>query len=392
VITDANELQLITITAASLYLILANDINIGTSWTSLGPTIFKGELDGRSHTVHFSNTEFTAKVISGDNYAGIFAQTEYSSPPTTIKNLTATGSAFINDSSTSITYIGVIAGKHGGTVSNCKISVNLTANKDNGTAEVGGIVGRSHYGIVQNCYSSSTIIRNGEGITRIGGIAGSYFDGIATTGIENCYSSGTITRNGSGTGNDTTNMGGITGDIGGYPFFRNCYSTAVLTRDGSGADTDTTRMGGIIGDAGGSVTLQYFYFYGSLNGPSSATTYIGGILGNSATYLHSKCVALNSNINGDSNVGRIAGSASTLSDNYARTNMGHNNTYTLGTTWASVGHTTINGDSVDLEDTQALSGSWWNTSTRWASVWGTSQTAPWQWDSTLLRPKLYWED
>ena len=50
-----------------------------------------------------------------------------------------------------------------------------------------------------------------------------------------------------------------------------------------------------------------------------------------------------------------------------------------------------NGADVTLSATEAADGDWWKTTAGWSSKFGTSETAPWKWDSGRRRPVLWFE-
>ncbi|MCL2211943.1 MAG: InlB B-repeat-containing protein [Treponema sp.] len=244
----------------------------------------------------------------------------------------------VNISSTQ-NYIGAIAGEitSSGTISNCSVSGSVS-----GVYGVGGLVG-SNYGIIQNSFSAANVTASGSG--DFGGIAG--FSHTSGGTIRNCYSTGTVTG-GTVTG---ASVGGIVGGQGGP--LSNCFA--------AGAVNGTERIGGIAGyisDPGkieGSIALNR-----SITRTGGASTSFGRVTGSvfaDGTHTNnnrawsampfdpSNLRTVTSNINGADGLGVTTAELRT----YA--------------TWTAAGF-----------------------------AFGTTEAAPWVWDSTGTNmPRLYWQ-
>jgi len=162
----------------------------------------------------------------------------------------------------------------------------------------------------------------------VGGVAG-YNDGT----VQNCYVTGNVTG--------TTYVGGVVGFSD--SLLQNCYATSNVT--------GTERVGGVVGGSNG--TTKNCYATGTVSGTGE---YFGGVVGLRNADTVQYCVALNPNVSGSSNVGRVVGYAAT--NNYGRKDMKKNGSYTPGITWTS----NANGvDGADIEAAQWGDESWWQT-------------------------------
>lgn len=150
---------------------------------------FNGHFDGKGHTIELN-------IPGGDYYEGLFGWIDKAG---TVTNVNVTGTIH------GIIYIGGIAGKNEGIISNCKSNITITGN-----AEIGGICGINTSsdgtkGIIVNCYSSGTI----SGENNLGGICGSSTNGKIINSSSNVDL----------TGDDQ--IGGIAGANGGE--ITNCF-------------------------------------------------------------------------------------------------------------------------------------------------------------------------
>jgi hypothetical protein len=117
---------------------------------------------------------------------------------------------------------------------------------------------------------------------------------------------------------------------------------------------------------------------------------MGGITGDGTPQ---NCVAINSSLQkgGNGYIGRIWSSQhpdNTGSNNFARGDM-FINAATNDTTTTTSGAITFNGKTIRLDDIDTESE--WKSVTGWASRFGSSESAPWKWDSTNKTPRMYWE-
>ena len=180
--------------------------NGGKGWNPIGsggtgsPNTFSGTFNGNGHTI----TGLAVKLTGTSTYdAGLFG---YCSGK--ILNL-----GLINDSLSSDTYVGGIAGDNEGSIVNC-----FNAGKITGV-NAGGIVGYNN-GTISNCYNSGDINSTGSS----GGIAGNN-----QSVISNCFNSGDVTSS-------ANNAGGIVGNN--YGPITYCYNSGNVAG---------TCIGGIIG-------------------------------------------------------------------------------------------------------------------------------------------------
>ena len=217
-----------------------------------------------------------------------------------------------------------------GAITNCH-----TTGKVEGNANIGSILGYSHRVTLTNCYATGAV----KGTDGAGGIAGRAFN---YTIIENTYSTGTV--------NGTNYTAGIAGRLAVGSKITNCYATGDIT----GA---TQYAGGIAGEVvstGSEVANSY------ATGKVTAPARVGGIAGylqQSSSIIN--CVALNSNVSGNTNVFRIVGEVNlesganggnTISDNVAFSGM----TNSLGTTdWNEKGQDQRSGLDKSAEEIKA---------------------------------------
>ncbi|MCL1813901.1 MAG: hypothetical protein FWG29_10345 [Treponema sp.] len=163
----------------------------------------------------------------------------------------------------------------------------------------------------------------------------------------------------------------------------NCYSSNLIVING---DTDSSVTGGVVGSSGTNSTIKNCYASGTVQVSKSYTVKNGGVGGIVGTNWSSgsvlNCVALNESITGTAgNIGRIVGwNSVTLSNNYGRSDM-------TGGSWTSNANSI---DGADVTTTNAETENWWKFNLGW--VWGSSESAPWKWDSSTKLPKLWFEN
>jgi hypothetical protein len=193
-----------------------------------------------------------------------------------------------------------------------------------------------------------------KGKDYVGGIAG-----ISSGDITNCYVKGSV----SGTGN---NIGGIAGWIDSGDI-TDCYVKGSVSGTGTG-----NNIGGIAGKVlDGSVKNCYVDV--SVIGSQE----VGGVTGWLSSGDVTNCVVLTS-VSGQYNVGLVVGSIdnATLSNNYSSADKDPGP--------ISVDVNGADGGSVDTANLETQS--WW-TGTG-AFKFGSSESAPWDWDKILKRPVL----
>ena len=207
----------------SLNCTLTHDIDLsGTEWEPVGErnNVYTGTFDGNGHTI--SNLTITKENLSFGDDCGMFGRVGTNA---TIKDLTLE-SVRLNVGADGIP-IGALAGSNQGTISNCKVSGNISVT-NNEMQYVGGIVGWMESGVIQYCHSSASI--QGGNSEYVGGVLGGEY--ITATVIKGCSFSGSVTGN--------RFVGGIVGYCRSFDKKTACYSTGSLSSTGGFA-------GGIVG-------------------------------------------------------------------------------------------------------------------------------------------------
>ena len=216
-------------------------------------------------------------------------------------------------------HVGGIAGH----VENSEISNCHSTGDVSGFEGIGGIAGFVDESEVSNCYSTGEV----NGVILVGGVVGMQY---SESNISNCFSSCTVT------GVESSKfIGGIAGQMQQNCTLSNCYSTGNV----NGVNFF---IGGIAGIIAGNCTVSNCYAIGNVNGKAG----IGGIVG----YVEvdctiSKCAALNSQVEGDEFVGRVAGVLSgtnTLTGNIAFDGMLNKEE---NTDWSNIGADNLDGES-----------------------------------------------
>jgi hypothetical protein len=343
-----------------------NNLDI-TSFTVIGTDTkqFTGTFNGNGKTI-------TIDSISGDSYVGLFA---YNTG--TISNLTVTVTTVTGTGS----YVGVIAGRNEGTITNCSVSATVSAS-----SYAGGIAG-DNWKTIQDCRSTGSVTTTG-GING-GGITGENVEdnNDNTPQILRCFSSANVTVY-------SNNAGGIVGSHE-KGIVENCYSTGEIKSNNTNAGGIA---GGIIGESGDTTTTITKCYRSSKVSADTTGGNAGGIVGAHNGGIVEKCVALNTQIDGG--VGennfkrtyRIAGyqvaSGADLADNYGR----------VGITGTNLGTDEKTGDGRNGQDVSSGNdaGQYGNQSF-WSSAplgwaFGTDNSAPWQFSEVNNLPKLHFEE
>jgi hypothetical protein len=228
-------------------------------------------------------------VSVGSSYIGCLAGKNQG----TITNCHTSGTISGNEAVGGL--VGTMPGS-GGTVTNCSAAVSVTSNY----RRVGGLVGNCEGGTVSNSHATGdvTVIAGSTGRADSGGLIGRAVTG---THITNCYATGNVT-NGGGTTADYTGglvgvfggtintctlansyatgavsgkyqVGGLTGSTDGQPV-TNCYATGTVT--------GTAQVGGLVGYFKGEHG-SYDKCYSTSN--VSGTSYVGGLIGNKTSVV-----------------------------------------------------------------------------------------------------------
>jgi hypothetical protein len=151
-------------------------IELPSTWTPIGTSTntFQGNFDGNGKTIEMNITT----ISGGDNYAGLFG---YIGSGGIVKNLKLTGSITSDKG-----YVGALAGRNSGTVSNISSSVDVECTYTTALSHAGGLVGEN-WGPISNCYTTGDVKATSPNVF-IAGIT----TGNSTATIEYCWASGNI--------------------------------------------------------------------------------------------------------------------------------------------------------------------------------------------------------
>ncbi len=226
------------------------------SWEETG---FSGSFEGAGHTIK------NLTITSPEAYCtGLFEQ--------------IAGTGLVSDlvlSPVSIDcsdgrQVGALAGENLGTILNCRVSGNVSAEYT-----VGGLVGRNS-GTIRGCSANCRV----AGVASIGGLVGdnSVLRSSDSSGvlIECSMAEGTVTK--ADVSRRSYNMGGLAGISRGT--VANCFAATSVTGD--------EYIGGLIGACDGSVVCCYAC--GEVGGLRGEAT-VGGLIGISGTPEKSQIVA-----------------------------------------------------------------------------------------------------
>ncbi len=220
------------------FVYLDNDIQLEEEdWIVIGTPgdrdtpgqVFKGLFEGNNHKI--SNVKFS----NSKSHMGLFDINSGIIQNLNIEgNISSTTETFIHGR-----YVGFIAAKNGGKISNCTSTViinNLGGIEGGYTSGFGGIVG-TNYGTIDNCITKGQIRTHGENSTSTGGIAGTN-----TGKISNCknYAQMDIA---------SSRGGGIAGESGnpqGTPIIEKCINYGNIKNSGN-------YKGGIVGELSGGI-------------------------------------------------------------------------------------------------------------------------------------------
>jgi hypothetical protein len=188
----------------------------GTSFNIIGNDTnrFTGVFDGNGRTI--SNLTY----ISNNSYIGMFGCVGVSGQ---IKDL---GLIDINVDAVVSEYVGGLAGRNYGTITNCYASGSVA-----GHDAIGGLCGENDHGTISNCYATSSVTGTGSTWRGNGGLCGRNMGGT----ISNCYAKGSVTG-----GDGSSDLGGLCGWNDGT--ISNCYATGLVT-----AGVDSEYLGGLCG-------------------------------------------------------------------------------------------------------------------------------------------------
>lgn len=291
----------------------------GRGWNPIGSDdiyaadkTFSGTFDGNGHSIIGMRIDINKSQPQGSGaiYAGLFSNVSGE-----VKNLNLIDSnisLYISKSE----YVGVLAAKNSGKISNCTVSGNSTAESPyGGSTYVGGMIG-INTGIIQNCGSSVNVNVTGEAYSYAGGIAAFSSSTENLIAIQNCFNKGKV------------------------------YATAI-TRYTIG----DTFAGGIVGQNKNGVITQCYnngdiesVHYTSNSQYSSFSAYAGGIAGKSGN-----CSAEYQSIIESYNSGNVSAQAQhPYAGGIAGTCCEAKNCYNIGTTFENHGSTTDVGYGIAL--------------------------------------------
>ena len=248
-----------------------NEINVkltadidGYDGTPIGDSDgYSGTFDGNGHSITLAMSD-----DSGDyDYYGLF---ETLNSASVVKKLTIKGSIEANASS----YVGAVAGRSYGTVTDCVNNAAVTNNSDYEGCIAGGIVGCSE-GVKKNPAKLSNCVNNGDVIGYdVGGIVAVINNYSAVT---NCKNNGAVTATDDDAGGivaQGTNVEIIncinTGDVSGYyaggvisyPEGNSVVNNCLNTGDVFGYDTS----GGIVGYGCDATSIKNCFNSGNVTG------------------------------------------------------------------------------------------------------------------------------
>ncbi|HJJ41693.1 MAG TPA: InlB B-repeat-containing protein, partial [Methanocorpusculum sp.] len=308
------------------------------------------------------NCSVTGKV-SGTRYiGGLIGYAELRNPgTTTISNSYASG-VTINGIGTS-NYGGLTITAAGGLIGFMLSSNNTITNITNcyaknvdvnGSSNVGGLIGRSD---TRGSSCKSDIINSyvtGEvtGTQWVGGLVGENAgDGSKAVNITSCYSNSNVTGN--------ERVGGLVGYLmaknGSINNIENSYSIGDISGIYTEGVSCRGAIGGIVGrngieGSGGTINIKNCYAAGTVK--SDVLEKVGGIIGENgfvpgSTITIINCLALNKELSGTSNVGRIFGYISgdgttKFENNYAWEGMKNGDDFFT----ENIGLNEINGEDV----------------------------------------------
>ena len=263
----------------------------------------------------------------------------------------------------------------GGKVKNFRI-VDAMVSGGKYTGSVAGTVGFN--GGVMNCYTTGKVKSDGDGAGGVAGMVRGAPMGTVRGTVFNSYSACEVS------GND--GVGGVAGIV---------MSGSVVNCHADGAVSGKNRIGGIAGSIieGNYASVSTSYATGSVTGEryvGGVAGYIrGGSMGNISFYSIHSCVALNPDVSGNRDVARIVAaiSGASLRDVWANANQ-----YVTagGNPKTKLANRAGGLDGVDMPAGSDRIESWWSDGI-FKGGWGTTDTAPWQWDSEHSRPVLYWQ-
>ncbi len=284
---------------------ITNDLDLVGNFEPVAGN-FIAIFDGNNNTIN------DLTIDNSTQYTGFFTTVASAGEVRSINFVGGSITSSFTSDSNNVSYVGVLAGKNEGTVSDisANLSVSIGAGISNNT---GGLIGENS-GILQDSQSSGNISGGTGNNDNVGGLVGSNNGGT----IQNSRATGNASG---GTGN-IDSVGGLAGtNKSSTSIIRNSY--AVGSAKGNAGEDDN--VGGLVGFNGS--TIQNSYAIGSANG-GSGNDYVGGLVGfiSQGTILNSYALG---DVNGDNGaasdrVGGLVGKVlvGTISGNYFDSDSG----------------------------------------------------------------------
>ena len=177
----------------------------------------------------------------------------------TVENCENTGNVYVTAVKSKGLIGGIVGRANGGsTVSNCRNSGDISANKE-GNSITGGIVG-DNYGAISRCNNTGAVSADGA----TGGVAGQNVCSQSGPNsiVENCYNTGAVSGSG--------DVGGVVGHNSNSDKYvskiKNCFSTGAVSSGNS------SNVGSVVGQiATGDVSDCYYLGQEGLPGIGSGT-------------------------------------------------------------------------------------------------------------------------
>jgi len=295
-------------------------------------------LFGRIDGGNVQNLGFDGVDIKGRNRVGVVA------------GVVNKGSSITNCySAGTISGASIIGGIAGSVANNSSIVGSYSTAAISGDAAIGGVAGGVNMNSsIANSYSTGTV----KGDEGVGGVAGSVLD---SSKVINSYSIGTVS------GNDE--VGGVAGQILSKSSLINSYFT--------GSISGRNRVGGMVGGVYKNSQVANSYSSGTINGNEgvggvvggiyesqvinsysigavSGSDVVGGVVGGVRASTVANCAALNPEVKGSGNVGRVfsnAWNSSKLLNNVAYSEMTNN---AGNSKWANIGENKRDGISITI--------------------------------------------
>ena len=242
------------------------------------------------------NTISNITIVNTTQYTGFF---EVLDTYSAVQDLSFVGGSVTSINGDDANYVGVLAGRSLGKISNVSVELPVFAGTGNYN-RVGGLVGFNG-GFIKNSYATGNVDGNAGSGNYVGGLVG--YNLIL---VQNSYATGKVS---SGAGAGST--GGLVG-YNKYGSIRNSYATGNAN---SGAGTDS--VGGLVGINEG--FIQNSYATGRVDG-GEGNDWAGGLVGYiiSGKLQYSYFLGTVDGGSGKDNVGRLVGykAAGTITSNY----------------------------------------------------------------------------